>query len=1032
MAELPTSEGEPASNRAGASHLADLARIVEVSCQLLPAQGPITAFVFLNTLMGLEHLPFEEGLRQGARLFGCEPYYTEARYRAELERGRIRLQDIEEVLMEDLAERLDGLVGSLGTRFHLRRRMLEHALPTATGDELEWLISETDALSQFRADVPVTERRRLTDETRRWLMRQRSARAGENGDLGHERQAELLSELLAPFRAAEPDDWSAEQWEGYTLQTLWRICLFGASRVPPPRRRKLRVERHRDLLYGVVGQDSDSLVHDLLVRFCAAYADQGLARWALPDRDQGFFECFIGLYGHSGGPRARWLRGLASELQQLDRAHVTPLQSLAESLEELGIPGVEWEEVIPASLLSLRGWAGMLWQMEVRADRVARATPKGTAVEFLAVQFLLERFALAHIARGTLGYRGPLKNLRQELYARLPRHSAESELRERAFELFQLAQLAGWSPQTLMNMTDGEWVSLIREIDDFSDFERRRILHRAYERGYRRTALDAVASHVQRPVERPASPTFQAVFCIDTREESFRRHLEEVEPSVETFGAAGFFGIPIYFRGAADAQFAALCPIVIRPEHYVVEDVVYSLEQSHRRRARTRRALGATTQRVHLGTRGLATGALLTAGLGVLATAPLVLRVVFPRLAARMRRTATEFLAPPPVTRLRLERTAPKPGVDDDGIGFSVEEMARAAERLLRDIGLTSGFARLVLFLGHGSFCLNNPHKSAYDCGACSGSAGGPNARALASFLNERRVREMLAARGVVIPADTWFVGGQHNTCNDTISFLDLDLLPRDHHKEFELAVEILEKACERNAHERCRRFLSAPLDISPAAALRHVEERSQDLAQTRPEFGNASNAMCFVGRRARTRHLYMDRRSFLVSYDPMLDDESSSILGRILSAVVPVCSGINLQYFFSSIDSPGWGCGTKLPHNITSLLGVMDGASSDLRSGLPWQGVEIHEPLRCLFVIETRRQSMLRLMESNPVVGRILHNGWSQLTVLEPETSELYVYRDKQFMRYHPERVDLPRAASSHDWYRGWRDHLGFAIIHS
>ena len=57
------------------------------------------------------------------------------------------------------------------------------------------------------------------------------------------------------------------------------------------------------------------------------------------------------------------------------------------------------------------------------------------------------------------------------------------------------------------------------------------------------------------------------------------------------------------------------------------------------------------------------------------------------------------------------------------------------------------------------------------------------------------------------------------------------------------------------------------------------------------------------------------------------------------------------MQYFLSYVDSPGWACGTKLPHNITSLLGVMDGAASDLRPGLPWQSVEIHEPVRLLFV---------------------------------------------------------------------------------
>src|SRR5205823_12201589 len=158
----------------------------------------------------------------------------------------------------------------------------------------------------------------------------------------------------------------------------------------------------------------------------------------------------------------------------------------------------------------------------------------------------------------------------------------------------------------------------------------------------------------------------------------------------------------------------------------------------------------------------------------------------------------------------------------------------------------------------------------------------------------------------------------------------------------------------ERNAHERCRRFQSAPLTISFEEARKHVEERAEDLAQVRPEWGHATNALCVVGRRSRTRGLFLDRRAFLTSYDPTQDDEDCTVLTRLLQAAVPVCAGISLEYYFSYTDNPGYGSGSKLPHNITALLGVMDGAASDLRTGLPWQMVEIHEPVRLLFVVET------------------------------------------------------------------------------
>src|SRR2546428_608200 len=82
--------------------------------------------------------------------------------------------------------------------------------------------------------------------------------------------------------------------------------------------------------------------------------------------------------------------------------------------------------------------------------------------------------------------------------------------------------------------------------------------------------------------------------------------------------------------------------------------------------------------------------------------------------------------------------------------------------------------------------------------------------------------------------------------------------------------------------------------------------------------------------RRHRTTGICRDRRAFLNSYDPCQDDADGTILARILQAVVPVCAGISLEYYFSFVDNPGYGCGTKLPPNIAALLGVMDGAASD------------------------------------------------------------------------------------------------------
>lgn len=1008
----------------------DLRQLIERAAHLLPAQGPITVFIHHNTLHAFEDLSFNDAVKRGARVFGCQPYLTEERYHEELARGRIRFLDLQAVLRDDLAARADQKIAGLVTRLELRHAMLQYRLRYGPTEELHWFVAETDALRLVRDDVSAALRARLIAETRRWVMR--DLRGGnEDNSLtprSERRAATGLAGLLERFGEARIESWSEADWEAFSLQALWRVCSAGVAAAPdftPPPPVPVRP---RDLLYHATGCDSDLLVHDVLIRYTAAFLDQGFAHWELTDRDQGFFQAFCSLYRQPLGPPGKWRRALAVELARLQDARIQPLNVLKESLILLGIDESEWEAFLAATLLALPGWAGMVHQVEVRGDSVRHAIPPGSLIEFLAVRLLLERFALAETARDALGYTGPLNELRTVTQRRLGQSESPS-VEQRTFLLFQLAQVLGWTPPVLHALEANEWAQLVEEIQAFSSVERRRCFHLAYERRFVTQSLDAVALH-QRTNRSRVRPRFQATFCIDDREESIRRHLEEVAPDAETFGVAGFFGVAMYYRGAGEAHFVPLCPIVVKPNHWVVEQVVDDLAEDHERRARARRAIGTAYHQFHVGSRSVALGALLTAGFGVLASIPLVARILFPRLTAHVSQLFNRYVQPPRTTMLKIERLEPTPGSENGQIGYSIDEMADVAERQLRDIGLTSGFARLVFLIGHGSSSLNNPHKSAYDCGACGGSPGAANGRALARMLNDARVRERLAHRGLIIPDDTVFFGGLHNTCNDSLQLYELDSTPESHRAELTAAQRDLEAALERNAHERCRRFMSAPLTLSFADARRHVEARSEDLAQTRPELGHATNALCIVGRRLRSRGLFFDRRAFLTSYDPTQDDAHGTILTRLLSAVVPVCAGINLEYYFSRVDNPGFGCGTKLPHNVSALLGVMNGAASDLRTGLPWQMVEIHEPVRLLFILETTPEIILGIMERYPAIGQTFRHGWALLAVQDPTTGTLQMYRDGAFHPYEPEAERLPQAASSVDWYRGWREHLEFAEL--
>ena len=316
----------------------------------------------------------------------------------------------------------------------------------------------------------------------------------------------------------------------------------------------------------------------------------------------------------------------------------------------------EREPFLQATLLALRGWGGMVEQIEARGDRVVQPVPRGSLVEFLAVRLLLDRFALADTAREALGFTGPLAMLRG-LAAFWP-----PSVEQRAFPVFQLAQVRGLSPDVLHRLSRSDWATVLQEIESFTALERRRVFHLAYERRFYTQTLDAISLHARKPAASPAQPRFQAIFCLDEREESIRRHIEELAPDAETLSTAGFFSIAMYFRGAADAHFVPLCPAVMRPKHWVVERVIDQLEPDRRRRARTRRALGIASHRFHTGSRSLTVGAVLTAAVGVLASIPLVARTLFPRLTSQIRQRFGTFVNIPPTDPPGAGADRPDPG----------------------------------------------------------------------------------------------------------------------------------------------------------------------------------------------------------------------------------------------------------------------------------------------------------------------------------------------------------------------------------
>jgi uncharacterized protein YbcC (UPF0753/DUF2309 family) len=768
----------------------------------------------------------------------------------------------------------------------------------------------------------------------------------------------------------------------------------------------------------------DDIIHPWLIRLCAVFLDQGAAYWPMPHRDRGFYESVRMLLAQRGGVFPKYLAGLDDELQRQQHLSFSASDAVLDYLDKQCYSEAVWPELLQAELLALPGWAGLMRALEENPSLAPHHTVPCSLMDFLAV-----RLTMSGVAS-----RMGAEELRQE---ESPLKTQEKRRLSRAARVYDAARVVRLSANEVTRLSDEEWTIFTNEVKAFNGLERRRVLHLAYERWHEREMLRGLASHrkyrslTDGSSEVNRRPPAQVFFCIDEREESMRRALEEVDPLVETFSSAGYFGVAVDYKGIDDPRSAAFCPVVVKPEHSVVEQPKAEDRALLESRLWRRRLVGVVMRNWLASSKTLWRGWLSTSVLGLLSAVPLVGHLLAPRRYALLRDWLNKAFLPEPRTELTLMRNTAQSQGAVSGLltGFAPEEKTERVASVLRPAGLIRGFSRVVVVLGHGSTSLNNPHESAHDCGACGGRRGGPNARLFAAMANRPEVRVRLRDSGIDIPDDTWFVGGYHDTCSDDVQLFDLDALPATHQPDVDRVRGYLEQARALNAQERARRFEACAPDVAPQDALRHVEERSEHLAEPRPEYGHCTNAACVVGRRGLTRGLFLDRRAFLVSYDATQDADDES-LASLMAAVVPVCAGISLEYYFSFVDNDRYGCGTKLPHNVTSLLGVMDGHASDLRTGLPWQMVEIHEPIRVLFIIETTPERLSKVIDGSPSLSQLVENRWIRVATVDPASGRVHVRRDSGFEEFSERLERLPVALSSAEWYAGKIQHLPMAWI--
>ncbi|MEY4727987.1 MAG: hypothetical protein RLZZ390_511 [Bacteroidota bacterium] len=701
---------------------------------------------------------------------------------------------------------------------------------------------------------------------------------------------------------------------------------------------EFRIGRLRSFWKANYHIDLDNLVHPLLFRILCSYLDQGISIVPFPNVSDGLIDAIKKLEQTS-----------AVSFFQSDRARqllISESFSITSLLNILVGDSKFYEEYLFDQQFSHHGWSGMVAVVEEEPHTLLYSK-KVSLKDLILLELLLEIDQLDTV----LGKR--------------------------------------WKPlSSSVTITPKDLFSDIQpsELNDVLKY-----WQLAFEWSYYDQVLSGLNVVNQKPIETIDQVSFQAVFCIDERECSLRRHVESIDKRAETFGSPGFFGVEFYFLPSGGKFLEKLCPAPVTPKFLIKEfgaEPIHEKELFHTKKTLT-----------------IFSGLVYSILGGFLAGFKLFMNLFKPQMSPAI---SNAFAHMGEQTTLAVE--ANHPLVIENGlqVGFTVEEMAVRVQSVLQSIGMIDSFAPLVYLVAHGSSSANNPHHGAHDCGACSGRPGAVNARVFAQMANHVEVRKILNTKNIQIPETTQFIGAMHDTASDVIGFYDENILSKENLQFHLVYKQKFEMALDLNAKERSRRFASIDTKNDLATIRSAIKARSVSYFEPRPELGHGTNALCFVGRRSSIKGLFLDRRAFMNSYDYTIDP-NGEILFNVIKPLPTVCGGINLEYYFSRVDNQKFGAGTKLPHNVMGLIGVANSSDGDLRPGLPLQMIEVHDPVRLLMIVEHFPEVVLNTINQNKALFEWFEMEWVHLIAMHPLTKEFYYFRKNKFERYTPQQVAIP-----------------------
>jgi uncharacterized protein YbcC (UPF0753/DUF2309 family) len=667
-----------------------------------------------------------------------------------------------------------------------------------------------------------------------------------------------------------------------------------------------------DIYDDLEGASLTDFLRSRVSEWASAYFDQGQASWQMPSAEKGFYQAWKELSAHENSLSALGIK-MGNFTRIIPENPLDAIEQMAHQFQQrLELTDQELLRYLQRLSFSCVGWASYFRKLDFEVERDNQQIfelESSQWLQFLAVRMIYDQVLLESLV--------PAAKARHYLIQTAGRSAGNAHHRLLLLEAVEIE-------------SQGE---LVRAL--------------------------ATGSEPQGSIAAEAAKKYQFVFCIDVRSEVIRRHLEKNHQDLQTFGFAGFFGLPAKLRKAGDKTSFQACPVLLTPQ-LELEQRFRSAGAEHQFKAQ--QGLKSLTKVVQTSAN---TAFNYVESLGALFGVKLIGKAVADR-------------------RFEGRAATQRSDLLYNTLGLSVEEKAKLAKGFLKNSGLVGNLGECVVLAGHLSESANNPYASALDCGACAGHGGDSNAEIMAAILNDSLVRDRLRGTVFEIPETTLFVSAAHNTTTDHVHIY----WPKEASDSMNYQ-EDLQAALQKSqlAAQRERAVGLAANAEERVEVLDFAERRAVDWSEIRPEWGLAKNASFIVGPRALSKNFNLEGRAFLHEYNCDAD-EDLSVLELILTAPMIVTNWINLQYYASTVAPDVFGSGDKILHNVTSGLGCVAGNGGDLLAGLSLQsthknGQYFHEPTRLQVIVQARPIDIDEILNRHEHVRQLVENQWLKLIAI-------------------------------------------------